>query len=72
MKCYGIYNRNESFPAIASSHEEDIYMGQLNQGQRIDHVLQESPIESFNEYLFALSAHGCYWYVQAYFLHSNI
>ncbi|XP_022287855.2 triacylglycerol hydrolase DDHD2-like isoform X2 [Crassostrea virginica] len=47
--------------SIASSQQEDIYMGQLNEGQRIDYVLQERPIESFNDYLFALSSHGCYW-----------
>ncbi|XP_056004599.1 phospholipase DDHD2-like isoform X2 [Ostrea edulis] len=47
--------------SIASSLQEDIYMGQLNEGQRIDYVLQERPIESFNDYLFALSSHGCYW-----------
>ena len=33
----------------------------LNGGRRIDHVLQEAPHESFNEYLFALAAHLCYW-----------
>ena len=26
----------------------------LNEGRRIDYVLQEAPLESFNEYLFAL------------------
>ena len=26
----------------------------LNQGKRIDFALQEAPLESFNEYLFAL------------------
>ena len=26
----------------------------LNQGRRIDYALQEAPLESFNEYLFAL------------------
>lgn len=33
----------------------------LNGGRRIDYVLQEKPIESFNEYLFALQSHLCYW-----------
>ncbi|OWF51709.1 phospholipase DDHD2-like isoform X2 [Mizuhopecten yessoensis] len=47
--------------SIASSPEEDIYMGQMNEGRRIDYVLQERPIESFNDYLFALASHGCYW-----------
>ena len=35
--------------------------GKLNKGRRIDYVLQERPIESFNEYLFALASHACYW-----------
>ncbi|KAK3092754.1 hypothetical protein FSP39_006892 [Pinctada imbricata] len=47
--------------SVASSHGEDIHMGLLNEGRRIDYVLQERPIESFNDYLFALSSHGCYW-----------
>ncbi|XP_021561782.1 phospholipase DDHD2 isoform X2 [Carlito syrichta] len=38
-----------------------ISVGMLNGGQRIDYVLQEKPIESFNEYLFALQSHLCYW-----------
>lgn len=41
--------------------EEDVMIGQLNGGRRIDYVLQEKPIESFNEYLFALGSHACYW-----------
>lgn len=41
--------------------EEKIKMGKINGGRRIDYVLQESPIESFNEYLFALASHACYW-----------
>ncbi|KAL8173887.1 UNVERIFIED_CONTAM: Phospholipase ddhd2, partial [Gekko kuhli] len=38
-----------------------INVGMLNGGHRIDYVLQEKPIESFNEYLFALQGHLCYW-----------
>ncbi|XP_072095621.1 SEC23-interacting protein [Mobula birostris] len=46
-----------------SSKDEDsaVKIGMLNGGQRIDYVLQEKPIESFNEYLFALQSHLCYW-----------
>ena len=33
----------------------------LNGSRRIDHVLQEAPLESFNEYLFALASHLGYW-----------
>uniref|UniRef100_A0A8C5HI41 DDHD domain-containing protein n=1 Tax=Gouania willdenowi TaxID=441366 RepID=A0A8C5HI41_GOUWI len=38
-----------------------VAMGMLNEGRRIDYVLQEKPIESFNEYLFAIQSHLCYW-----------
>ncbi|XP_046327437.2 phospholipase DDHD2-like isoform X2 [Haliotis rufescens] len=47
--------------SVASSHDDDLCMGQLNEGRRVDFVLQEKPIESFNDYLFALASHGCYW-----------
>ena len=40
-----------------------VNFGKLNNGRRIDYQLQESPIESFNEYIFALASHACYWYV---------
>lgn len=43
-----------------------INVGMLNGGHRIDYVLQEKPIESFNEYLFALQGHLCYWYVMVF------
>lgn len=36
-------------------------LGQLNQSRRLDYVLQEAPLEFFNEYLFALTSHVCYW-----------
>ncbi|XP_076058267.1 triacylglycerol hydrolase DDHD2-like isoform X1 [Oratosquilla oratoria] len=36
-------------------------IGQLNNGRRIDYVLQEKPYETFNEYIFALQAHVSYW-----------
>ena len=41
--------------------EEVVPIGMLNKGRRVDHVLQEKPIEKLNEYLFALSSHLCYW-----------
>lgn len=41
--------------------ETDLALGQLNQGHRIDYVLQEAPLEFFNGYLFALTSHVCYW-----------
>ncbi|KAL3863613.1 hypothetical protein ACJMK2_005363 [Sinanodonta woodiana] len=54
-------SKDDDATSIASSHEDEIHMGQLNEGRRIDYVLQERPIESFNDYVFSLSSHGCYW-----------
>ncbi|KAM9368581.1 triacylglycerol hydrolase DDHD2 [Phaethornis superciliosus] len=49
-------------PTVAGKEEVSlINVGRLNGGNRIDYVLQEKPIESFNEYLFALQGHLCYW-----------
>lgn len=39
----------------------DENLGRLNAGRHIDYVLQEAPLEFFNEYLFALTSHMCYW-----------
>lgn len=36
-------------------------IGILNKNNRIDFVLQEAPLEYFNEYLFAITSHVCYW-----------
>ncbi|XP_068130711.1 phospholipase DDHD2-like [Hyperolius riggenbachi] len=47
--------------AFAKEDPVQIDVGMLNGGQRFDYVLQEKPIESFNEYLFALQSHLCYW-----------
>lgn len=41
--------------------ETDLPLGRLNAGRRIDYVLQEAPLEFFNEYIFALTSHVCYW-----------
>lgn len=46
---------------ITPQSELNIKVGMLNQGRRVDYVLQERPIESFNEYLFAFASHACYW-----------
>lgn len=48
-------------PEIPREEEPQVRVGMLNAGNRIDYVLQEKPIESFNEYLFALQSHLCYW-----------
>jgi hypothetical protein len=37
-------------------------IGKLNQGRRIDYVLQHGPIEAINEYIFAFTSHIAYWY----------
>lgn len=44
------------------SEEQAIQIGKVNGGRRIDYVLQEAPLESFNEYIFALTSHVGYWY----------
>lgn len=48
-------------PDLSKDEDLAIKIGLLNGGRRIDYVLQEKPIESFNEYLFALQSHLCYW-----------
>ena len=55
-------------PEPQKEEEPQVKMGMLNGGNRIDYVLQEKPIESFNEYLFALQSHLCYWYRQLNFI----
>uniref|UniRef100_A0A3Q3ARF5 DDHD domain containing 2 n=1 Tax=Kryptolebias marmoratus TaxID=37003 RepID=A0A3Q3ARF5_KRYMA len=51
----------ESSESAEQTEQPEIKMGMLNGGRRIDFVLQEKPIESFNEYLFAIQSHLCYW-----------
>lgn len=50
-------------PGSAEDKGRQVKVGMLNGGRRIDYVLQEAPIESFNEYLFAIQSHLCYWSV---------
>uniref|UniRef100_A0A3Q2VGL4 SEC23 interacting protein n=1 Tax=Haplochromis burtoni TaxID=8153 RepID=A0A3Q2VGL4_HAPBU len=53
---------HEDNPELQKEDDESqVKIGMLNGGNRIDYVLQEKPIESFNEYLFALQSHLCYW-----------
>ncbi|CAL8347893.1 unnamed protein product [Lota lota] len=54
---------DEAGPSTSSEETpaRQVKVGMLNGGRRIDHVLQEKPIESFNEYLFAIQSHLCYW-----------
>ncbi|KAJ0067250.1 hypothetical protein NL108_015123 [Boleophthalmus pectinirostris] len=53
--------RDIETPEPQREEEPQVKIGMLNGGNRIDYVLQEKPIESFNEYLFALQSHLCYW-----------
>ncbi|XP_017779711.1 PREDICTED: phospholipase DDHD2 isoform X2 [Nicrophorus vespilloides] len=46
---------------VVENEPTDLSLGILNQGKRIDYVLQEAPLEFFNEYIFALTSHVCYW-----------
>jgi len=56
-------SRNESADNLKVTYDEtDINKyGLLNKGRRIDYVLQERPLEAFNDYLFAFQSHLCYW-----------
>lgn len=51
----------DDFQEEVEQQHTDLPLGQLNKGRRIDYVLQEAPFEFFNEYIFALSSHVCYW-----------
>ncbi|KAJ8396938.1 hypothetical protein AAFF_G00012610 [Aldrovandia affinis] len=57
----GVRSEEAESPQEAQSEQQNIRVGMLNGGRRIDYVLQEKPIESFNEYLFAIQSHLCYW-----------
>ncbi|CAK9299242.1 unnamed protein product [Gordionus sp. m RMFG-2023] len=46
---------------LTETEDPNIVMGNMNAGRRIDFALQEKPIEIFNEYIFALHSHVCYW-----------
>lgn len=54
---------DEDASSISSSDSkyQAVQCGNLNQGRRIDYMLQEKEIENANEYVFALSAHSSYW-----------
>lgn len=63
--CFFLFLEHK-IPESPEPHREEepqAKIGMLNGGNRIDYVLQEKPIESFNEYLFALQSHLCYWCV---------
>lgn len=52
--------------------EIDFPLGKLNDSKRIDYVLQEAPLEFINEYIFALSSHVCYWWVNESCMHGIV
>uniref|UniRef100_A0A8D8R8N6 Phospholipase DDHD2 n=2 Tax=Cacopsylla melanoneura TaxID=428564 RepID=A0A8D8R8N6_9HEMI len=54
-------SQENAFPEPTQELEPGKTVGKINGGNRVDYVLQEAPLESFNEYLFALSSHVCYW-----------
>lgn len=58
---------NLCFQASSTEGESDnsvsvVNSWALNEGRRVDYVLQEGPLESFNEYISVLFSHACYWY----------
>lgn len=53
--------RTESVCEEDSSGGTTLNLGVINQGRRVDYVLQEAPLESFNEYVSAITSHVCYW-----------
>lgn len=57
----GVSEDAEPSESGEQAEQPEIKVGTLNGGRRIDFVLQEKPIESFNEYLFAIQSHLCYW-----------
>lgn len=66
FKCFssvpvGVSEDAEPSEPGEQAEQPEIKVGMLNGGRRIDFVLQEKPIESFNEYLFAIQSHLCYW-----------
>ncbi|XP_045889921.1 phospholipase DDHD2 isoform X1 [Micropterus dolomieu] len=57
----GVFEESDASGSVEQTEHPEIKVGMLNGGRRIDYVLQEKPIESFNEYLFAIQSHLCYW-----------
>ena len=54
--------RMESVSSGLNEYEDlEFEAGCLNQGRRVDHVLQEAPLESLNEYVSAITSHVMYW-----------
>lgn len=56
----GVDDDSES-EASQITEQQFVVTGILNQGRRIDYMLQEREIENANEYVAALAAHSSYW-----------
>nr|XP_046243238.1 phospholipase DDHD2 isoform X2 [Scatophagus argus] len=61
QEAQGVCEEAQSSVSAEQTEHPEIKVGMLNGGRRIDFVLQEKPIESFNEYMFAIQSHLCYW-----------
>ena len=70
IEALGLFDSN--FEKNLSNYTEDICLkekgtahklitGSLNNGRRIDYMLQEKEIDRANEYVAAFAAHSCYW-----------
>lgn len=62
----GAFGVGRDYDDSASESSEDggnteVITGSLNEGRRIDYMLQEKEIENANEYVAALAAHSSYW-----------
>ena len=61
---FGIGRDDDDSASEASAgknHFNKVITGNLNEGHRIDYMLQEKEIENANEYVAALAAHSSYW-----------
>jgi hypothetical protein len=47
--------------SVGKNQFNKVVTGNLNEGHRIDYMLQEKEIENANEYVAALAAHSSYW-----------
>lgn len=59
-------NEDDDDTSASDTSSDDIrshrvVTGQLNQGRRVDYMMQEREIENANEYVAALAAHSSYW-----------
>ena len=54
-------DEDEASETLSDDVSLDPICGSLNQGRRIDFMLQEREIENASEYVAALAAHSSYW-----------